>query len=76
MHRDVDDHEYRMDTRLHPDGDDLKEELEEEVGESIPLVTSEGPADEPRGEDEVRRELGPGDGDDPPPDEDDEPLAR
>lgn len=42
--------------------------------EETPDVPSEQPADEPRGDDEIRRELGAGDGDDPPPAEDDEPL--
>ena len=46
---------------------------DEGTGEA-PGVPSEQPADESRGSDEVRRELGPGDGDDPPPDENDEPL--
>lgn len=64
------DHEYRTDTRLHLNADDLKDE------EHATTLDNPQPADEPRGEDEVRRELGPGDGDDPPPDEDDEPLSR
>ncbi len=42
--------------------------------DDTPEVPAEPPADEPRGDDEIRRELGAGDGDDPPPDEDDEPL--
>jgi len=33
-------------------------------------------ADDPRGDDEVRRELGAGDGDDPPPCTGDEPSPR
>ena len=32
--------------------------------------------DDPRGEDVIRRELGPGDGDDPPPETGDEPSPR
>ena len=32
--------------------------------------------DDPRGDDEIRRELGPGDGDDPPPVTGDEPSPR
>ena len=37
-------------------------------------VQSEQPADDLRGDDEICREFGPGDGDDPPPLADDEPL--
>ncbi|MCA1684865.1 MAG: hypothetical protein LC745_02540 [Planctomycetia bacterium] len=51
-------------------------EDEQNAGRPTSDVPSEQPADDPRGADEVRRELGPGDGDDPPPDEGDEPLAH
>ena len=39
-----------------------------------PQVQSEQPADDPRGDDEICREFGAGDGDDPPPLADVEPL--
>jgi len=39
-------------------------------------IDDEQAADDPRGEDEVRRELGPGDGDDAPPGTGDEPSPR
>ena len=39
-----------------------------------PDVPTEQAANDLRGDDEIRRELGAGDGDDPPPHDDDEPL--
>jgi len=41
--------------------------------ETIPLEQAD---DDPRGDDEIGREMGPGDGDDPPPVTGDEPSPR
>ena len=49
------------------------EEPTEPEPEDIPVEQAD---DDPRGEDEIRRELGPGDGDDAPPVTGDEPSPR
>ena len=69
---------------MSPDDDDRERGLHEganrpadEPGEGGPIAPPEEQADDqPRGSDELRRELGPGDGDDPPPVTGDEPPPR